>query len=307
MLRVRRIRSSPLPKFTNGFSACGISETIVPTNAYTRNCSQLAGAWSFCVSNDNANALQLWCAFPDDLLDPAAAGACAELLSAEERARWQRFRPERSRREYLATHALARSALSSYRPVAPRDWRFVINAYGKPSPAPECGLRFNLSNSIGLAVCLVVDAPVEVGVDVEARTRADEIAEVEYKVFSAAELAQLDALAETEKPDRYLSLWTLKEAYIKARGMGMALPLGEISLLFENASSVRLEVADGVDEDASRWRFRWLDYAGHRIAMAWEGATVSGLELREARPPASPPKRILLESSVTSSPGAEAD
>lgn len=254
------------------------------------------------MSNDNANALQLWCAFPDDLLDSAAAEACAELLSEEERTRWQRFRPERSRREYLATHALARSALSTYRPVAPRDWRFVTNAYGKPSPAPECGLRFNLSNSIGLAVCLVVDAPLEagsaeVGVDVEARTRADEIAEVEYKVFSAAELAQLDALPETERPDRYLSLWTLKEAYIKARGMGMALPLGEISLLFDNAGNPRLEVADGVDEDASRWRFRWLDYAGHRIAMAWEGAAERGLELRESRPPTSPPKRILLESS----------
>src|SRR6185312_2965413 len=248
-----------------------------------------------CVKNDNANMFQLWCAFPDDLLDSRAAEACAELLSEEERARWQRCRPERSRREYLATHALARTALSYYRPVAPRDWRFVTNAYGKPAPTPDCGLRFNLSNSTGLAVCLVVDAPLEVGVDVEARQRADEIAEVEYKVFSAAELAQLDALPGTEQPDRYLSLWTLKEAYIKARGMGMALPLREISFLFDDAGAARLEVAEGVDEDAARWRFRQLDYAGHRIAVVGEGTEGWGLELREARPPTSPPKVVLVE------------
>ena len=245
--------------------------------------------------NENAKTFQLWCAFPDDLLDPGAAEACARLLSEEELARWQRFRFERNRREYLATHALGRTALSNYRPVAPRDWRFVTNAYGKPAPTPDCGLRFNLSNSIGLAVCLVVDAPLEVGVDVEARQRADEIAEVEYKVFSAAELAQLDALPGTEQPDRYLSLWTLKEAYIKARGMGMALPLREISFLFDDAGAVRLEVSEGVDEDAARWRFRQLDYAGHRIAIVGEGSEGWGLELRESRPPTSPANVVLVE------------
>lgn len=279
----------------------GNSETMLPTNAYTRNrrCAGKRPARDIRVKNENPGALQLWCAFPDDLLDPAAAAACAALLNEGERARWQRFRPERSRREYLATHALARTALSHSRPIAPRDWRFVTNAYGKPAPAPECGLRFNLSNSVGLAVCLVVDAPIEVGVDVEDRSRAAEIADIEYKVFSAAELAQVDALPETEKPGRYLSLWTLKEAYIKARGMGMALPLREISFLFDSAGEVRLEAADGVDEDASRWRFRRLDYAGHRIAMVWEGAAGRGLELREARPPSSPTGLVSAESGVT--------
>lgn len=250
------------------------------------------------MKNENPGALQLWCAFPDDLLDPAAADRCAALLTEEERARWQRFRLERSRREYLTTHALARTALSHYRPIAPEDWRFVTNAYGKPALAPECGLRFNLSNSVGLAVCLALDAPVEVGVDVEAWRRAAEIAEVEYKVFSAAELAQVDALPETERPDRYLSLWTLKEAYIKARGMGMALPLREISFLFDRAGDVRLEVSEGVDEDASRWRFRRLDHSGHRVAMVWEGSSGRGLELWEARPPGSPPRLISADSGT---------
>ena len=217
------------------------------------------------------------------------------LLNEEERSRWQRFRPERRRREYLATHALARRALSHYRSIASRDWQFTMNEYGKPAPEPDCGLRFNLSNSLGLAVCLVADAHGEVGVDVEAQSRAGEIESVARRVFSAAERAQLDALAETEKLDRYLSLWTLKEAYTKARGMGMALPLCNISFLFDSSGSARLEVDADVDPDAARWRFRWLDHAGHRIAMVAEGAAGWRLDLLEARPPTFPPKRILAE------------
>lgn len=245
------------------------------------------------VKNDDRSALHLWCAYPDDLLGEESARECAALLSAEERARWQRFRPERRRREFLATHALARTALSHFRPVLPQDWQFTANAYGKPALEPDCGLRFNLSNSPGLAVCLVADAPVEVGVDVEAQARAGQIAEVARKVFSPAELAQLDVLSAAEKLDRYVSLWTLKEAYIKARGMGMALPLGEISFLFEGADAVRLEVTAAVDEDAERWWFRLLDHAEHRIAIAAERTAGWGLHLWEVRPLPLGLRRIL--------------
>lgn len=241
--------------------------------------------------------LYLWCAYPDDLLDEAAARNCAALLDAEERARWQRFRSEGRRREFLTTHALARTALSHYRSVAPQDWRFTANKYGKPALEPDCGLRFNLSSSAGLAVCLVADAPVELGVDVEAMARAGQIAEVAHKVFSAAEHAQIDGLGDAEKLDRCLSLWTLKEAYVKARGMGMgsALPLGEISFLFDRAGAVRLEVDRELDEDAESWQACLLDHAAHRIAIVAKGAPASSLDTWEVRPVTSPPKRIVPE------------
>jgi 4'-phosphopantetheinyl transferase len=249
------------------------------------------------VRDEDQGVLYLWCAYPDDLLDEAAARRCAALLDAEERARRQRFRSERRRCEFLTTHALARTALSHYRSVAPQDWRFTANAYGKPALEPDCGLRFNLSNSAALAVCLVADAPVEVGVDVEAIARAGQIAGVAHKVFSAAERAQIDALGEAEKLDRCLSLWTLKEAYVKARGMGMgsALPLGEISFLFDRAGALRLEVERALDEDAARWQFRLLDHAGHRVAIVAEEIPASNLEMWEVRPVTSTPKRIVLE------------
>ena len=247
------------------------------------------------IKNERRNVLHLWCAYPDDLIDEAAARSGEALLDAEERVRRQRFRSEHKQREFLTAHALARVALSHHRSVTPRDWRFRTNANGKPALDPDCGLRFNLSHSAGLAVCLVADAAVEVGVDVEAITRASEIAAVAHKVFSKAERAQLDALLEAEKRDRCVSLWTLKEAYVKARGVGMGstLPLRDISFLFDEAGAVRLDVDQSLDEHAARWDFRLLDCAGHRIALAAEGTSGWDLEMWEARPVSAPPKKIV--------------
>jgi 4'-phosphopantetheinyl transferase len=232
--------------------------------------------------------LHLWFAYPDDLLEAGVAEACSALLSEEERERVARFRFERYRRESLATRALMRTALSSYRPVAPQDWRFTLNAHGKPDPEPECGLRFNLSNSVKLVVCLVGEG-AEVGVDVEPVERASKILPLAPEVFSAAERKQLGALDDTAKLDRALSLWTLKESYIKARGMGLALPLDKFSFLFGGEEGIRLEIDPSLGDKAERWRFSQLDHAGHRIAAMVERATAGELEVLEARPLLAPP------------------
>jgi 4'-phosphopantetheinyl transferase len=258
-------------------------------------------------------ALQLWLAYPGDLAEPAVEEACAALLDDAERARAARFRFVRHRREYLATHALARVALSHAHPLPPHAWSFSVNQYGKPSPipwggVPECGLGFNQSNSVELAVCLIARpdcrpgaAAPEVGVDVESQTRAEEIVPLAPRVFSAAERAQLDALPITARPDRALSLWTLKEAYIKARGMGLSLPLHRISFLFDGPrtmrfengpQAVRFEVEPGIDDDPRRWRFCQFDHARHRIALAVEANAAMGVEIFEPRPPLAIPPRL---------------
>ena len=220
-----------------------------------------------------AGVVQLWCAYPDDLLVEPVAQACMALLSEEERARWKRFRFDKRRREHLATHALKRMALSAAFPLAPEAWQFKENAHGKPAVEPECGLRFNMSNSEKLVVCLVgqgAGVGAEVGVDVEPIERAGAIAKLAGHVFSPAERAQLETLGDAERLDRALSLWTLKEAYIKSRGMGLALPLDGFSFLFRGAEGVRLEVDAALEDEAGRWRFCQLDHAGHRMAVMVE-------------------------------------
>ncbi|MGH9560290.1 MAG: 4'-phosphopantetheinyl transferase family protein, partial [Terracidiphilus sp.] len=128
------------------------------------------------------------------------------------------------------------------------------------------------------------------------------------RVFSAAERTQLDALPVAERPDRALSLWTFKEAYIKARGMGLSLPLQKISFLFEGPKletpnidgpqTIRFTVEPDVDDDPTRWRFCQFNHAGHRVALAVEAAAVCNPKIFEARPPLAPPTRLDLGAPV---------
>ena len=235
--------------------------------------------------------LNLWWAYPDDLLRDGVAEACTGLLGEDERARVARFKFEKNRRESITTRALARMALSSCRMVAPEAWRYAVNEHGKPSVEPGCGLEFNLSNSLGLVVCLIAEG-AEVGVDVEPMQRATEILKLAPRVFSAEEQAQLEALAEGDREERALSLWTLKEAYIKARGMGLALPLDKFSFLFGGAEGVRLEIDASLEDKADRWNFFMLDQAGHRVAGMVERSAGRELDVWEARPANAAPTRV---------------
>lgn len=239
----------------------------------------------------NSKPLNLWYAYPDDLLDPATAQACLALLTAQEQERCQRYKFEKHRRESLATRVLVRSALSHGRAVQPEAWRFKEKKHGKPFLDPDCGLHFNLSNSVGLVVCLVAERG-EVGVDAESPARSPQIMEVVKAVFSSAERAQLEELEGVAKQDRALSLWTLKEAYIKARGMGLALPLKKISFLYGGVEGIRLEVDPEVDNDPGRWRFCSFDLAGHRVGAVVEQKDAAEINLWEARPLLAPPRNL---------------
>ena len=237
------------------------------------------------------DTLHLWCAYPDDLLDPEALAHCNQLLSQDEVARCRSYKYDRSRLEYLATHALARTALSYSRGTHPGELRFHIGTHGKPLLDPQCGLQFNLSNSQGLVVCLVGEGGA-LGVDVEPRTRAESIREVAPRMFSPLELAQLNSLPKDRQLQRCLELWTLKESYIKARGMGFKLPLREFSFVFGEPNSIRLQLEPGLYDDEARWRFCILEYADHCIALMAESAITPHLHFWEARPACGSPRPI---------------
>lgn len=240
--------------------------------------------------------IHLWCARPPTLADSGIFRAYEALLSEAERDRCGRFKFERHRREYLLTRALARTALSHYLPVQPADWRFSANAYGKPETDPPCGLRFNLSNSPDLVVCLIARCG-EVGVDVEPWHRAGDIQALAEEVFSPSELAGFHALAGQSQAERGLSLWTLKESYVKARGIGLGLPLREFSFVFDGSAPVRLSFAPGFGDRPGRWRFGLLDYAGHRVAMMAGHTGRLRLKAWEAKPLLATPA-LLLEGGL---------
>ncbi len=225
--------------------------------------------------------LSLWLACPSVVLANDSKALFESILSNEERTRLEGLHFSRDRREYLVAHALVRQALSHFHPIPPAAWRFSHNPYGKPAIDPECGLHFNLAHSTDLTVCLISKRS-EVGVDVEPYGHGFGILEIAKAVFSPLELAQLDSLDDTEKADHMLTLWTLKEAYVKARGKGFSLPLKTISFLRDEATGLRLDVESSEKtRSGSNCRFCLIEQKGHRIAIVAESNVNPRVELWE--------------------------
>lgn len=215
------------------------------------------------------NEIHLWCADPDDVRpDQAYAGARA-ILTAEERERLERFVLARDRLIYLATRALVRTVLSRYEAVAPAAWRFVISDHGRPEILGDRDrpLRFNLSNTNGLVVCAVV-READVGVDVEHVGRAAAHLEIAYRFFAPAEVMALRALSPDEQPRRFCDYWTLKESYIKARGLGLALPLDQFAFVLEPDRPPRIKIDPALGDDGESWQFvQRQPTADHLVAV----------------------------------------
>ena len=184
------------------------------------------------------STVHLWYTQSDDLTAPAALDAYLGLLSPDERTRHARFLNERARHEYLITRALCRTVLSRYAAVAPADWRFRANQWGRPEidcPSPDyADLRFNLSNTRGLVVCAVAQGG-EIGVDVELIDRAGSLLEIADRFMAPVEARDIAALPPDAQALRFFTYWTLKEAYIKARGMGLSIPLDKFWFLLDTA------------------------------------------------------------------------
>ena len=116
-----------------------------------------------------------------------------------------------------------REILSRYLDLAPAALRFDHNAYGKPSVA-GAGLHFNVSHSGDWAM-LAVSAEQEVGIDIERIDPSFVQEQIPERFFSPREVAQLRSLPPSEQTGAFFRCWTRKEAYIKARGLGLALAL----------------------------------------------------------------------------------
>ncbi len=147
-------------------------------------------------------------------------------LSQDERDRAARFRFERDKRRYERRRSLLRLLLGRYLGIEPASVRFRYGPQGKPELAESAGLQFNLSHSDGHV--LFAFAQTQVGVDLE-RIRADiDVDSVARAVFAPEEMRHLGALPPGERVDAFYRCWTRREAYVKARGQGLSLPLDRI-------------------------------------------------------------------------------
>jgi 4'-phosphopantetheinyl transferase len=205
---------------------------------------------------------------PTESLDEAAIAAAVSVLSDEEGAQYRRFHFARDARDYAAAHALLRATLSRYGDRAPGRWRFDKDANGKPFLIDEGGFRasFSLSHTHGMVACAVT-ADADVGVDVECVDRDVDTAGIAARFFAPAEAAHLMSLDAEARRDKFFDLWTLKEALVKALGVGMAFSLNRLAFAVARDGGVRLSAPADVDPQA--WEFGlFTPSPRHRLAVA---------------------------------------
>ncbi|MFC4608158.1 4'-phosphopantetheinyl transferase family protein [Streptomyces maoxianensis] len=205
----------------------------------------------------------------------AAALGGRRLLTEGEQARMERLLTSPARRRFLARRLLCRYALTALTGRPLDHWRFRTGRYGRPETEPDCGVRFSLSHTEGLIVCVVTQGRV-CGVDVERRPASPESAGHVSRFFAAAERAELAALGPAARVARTSELWVLKEAYLKALGTGMHRSLDGFSFARQAAGEEsRITVTDSEEPGRADdgWWFDLLRPSPqHLLAVAVEGA-----------------------------------
>jgi 4'-phosphopantetheinyl transferase len=217
----------------------------------------------------------LWYVRTKDVTDVATLDAIRSILTAEERKKHGAYVFERNRHEYLVTRAVERGVLAACLGKAPGDLAFTRTDHGRPELVPRSALRFNLTNTVEMVACAVA-MEREVGVDAEPLGRGDDVIAVADTVFTANERAMLHNLALGPRRRRAVELWTLKEAYIKARGLGMSLPVDKLEVCYEGSLARGLRFFDAIDDDASRWLLATREIGDHLVSVCVERRAEGG-------------------------------
>jgi 4'-phosphopantetheinyl transferase len=213
-------------------------------------------------------AITLWYALTADVADPALLRACFAALSAEEEAKHHAFVFEKNRHEYVVSRALCRGVLATYTGSAAADLVFTRNPFGQPALDPPGALRFSVTNTVHLVACGITTG-FAVGIDAEPLASGDTILGISDSVFTAHERSELARLPLPGRRRQAVRLWTLKEAYMKARGMGMHLSPTTFEIGFDEHPRLR-QVEDG--DLPSRWDLTTLELEGHILATCVERA-----------------------------------
>lgn len=206
-------------------------------------------------------------------LDCRNAGDTADLLSLlspEEYRRYEKFVFARDKALFTQAHALKRLTLASYTGTGPKELSFDQNAQGKPFLRPRRGSAapgFNLSHTHGMVV-LAVAYESDIGVDVENVQRTGRWDDLVQTVFTVEEQAGIWACPPDERPRKFYELWTFKEAYVKARGLGLSLPLQEFTIRSHAGGYAVVSTVQDTRNGATDWQLESFSIEPFHIAIA---------------------------------------
>lgn len=201
--------------------------------------------------------VHVWLAFQHASPHDRRYDAYARLLNAAEREQESRFHFERDRIRYRVTRAMARRVLSNYLRLPPESLTFEKNAYGRPElgneEARRSGLTFNLSHTQDVIMMGVTRGRM-LGVDVERVCAKRASADLAARFFAPSEGAEVVGAPHHRRDDLFFQYWTLKESYIKARGMGMSIPLAKFGFTLRD-EAIGFWIEPELNDRADRWDF----------------------------------------------------
>ncbi len=212
----------------------------------------------------------VWFTIPESVQDDGILPQLTAILSEEELDRYRRFHFPADRHRYLVSHALVRKTLSMYIDIPPADWYFSHGEHGRPEIAnPDIPpLRFNLTHTDGL-VCCIVTLDDDCGIDAEKITARHATPGIAKRMFSEAECRELQRLEGQQHLKYFFTRWTLREAYVKARGTGIFFPTHKLRFTIGADRSIAVSLDADIDNKKECWNFQLLTLSeAHITAIA---------------------------------------
>lgn len=229
------------------------------------------------------NEAHIWLVNPQTITDDDVLQGYFPLMNEAESAQQQRFLRPIDRHRYLVTRALARTTLSRYMDRAPASWKFTFNKWGRPEIDPdqlEIPLRFNISHTNEL-IAILVNLQHDAGIDVEDLSRRVGVMSIADFSFAPGESQDLQSLEGETQKQRFFLYWTLKEAYIKARGMGLAIPLSQFSFHRSGGDTLYIDFDEDFGDQARRWQFQcFAPTDKHWMSVAFQGEPTPDYKIR---------------------------
>lgn len=214
----------------------------------------------------NPQRIDLWLASLADQAGHDLQQAYWQLLNEAECYRAERFLREPDRQCFLLTRALVRTVLSRYTGVAAQALNFRQNDHGKPSlqwaadTVADTELSFNLSHCDDMIV-LAVSHGRALGVDVENMVLKPAPINIAKRYFAAEECTNVNMLQGSQQDERFFAYWTLKEAYVKACGMGLSIPLDQFGFRLDAEQGVEMWLNPETQDRVAHWDYWQLRLA----------------------------------------------
>ena len=195
-------------------------------------------------------------------------------LSSDEKARAKRFYFEKDRNHYIVGRGILRSILGRYLNTEPNLLKFCYGEHGKPYLVELCAvtsLSFNLSHSQEIVLYAIAQGK-SIGIDLEHIRAIPDVDQIVARFFSEKEQRAFYAFHPEERQKAFFKVWTCKEAYLKAIGVGLNEPLNNIEVTISPGEAPPLLNAVGNEQDTSRWSLLNLSSpSGYIATLVTEG------------------------------------